>query len=86
VVMDIPPYSMASGNRAELHGLNSVGLKRAVSSDDEIAALKRAYRLLFRGETALKETVVQLQAEEHNFPRLTHLLDFLAACERGVTR
>jgi UDP-N-acetylglucosamine acyltransferase len=37
VSLDIPPYMLASGNRAKLFGLNTVGLKRANFSDDHQA-------------------------------------------------
>ena len=32
-VLDIPPYVSAAGNRAQLYGLNLVGLKRKGFSD-----------------------------------------------------
>ena len=32
VVLDIPPYVSAAGNRAKLYGLNLVGLKRGDSA------------------------------------------------------
>jgi len=48
ISMDIPPYVSASGIRARLHGLNSVGLKRRGFSDEALNILKKAYKILFR--------------------------------------
>jgi UDP-N-acetylglucosamine acyltransferase len=44
VSQDIPPYVSAAGNRAQLYGLNLVGLKRKGFSDQSIANLKRAIK------------------------------------------
>ena len=50
VNQDIPPYVKAVGNPVELFGLNTVGLQRAGFSRETLAALKRAYRLLFNSD------------------------------------
>lgn len=47
VAQDIPPFSMAQGDRAALIGLNLVGLKRFGMKTEDIASLKRVFRLLF---------------------------------------
>ncbi|MGA8171076.1 MAG: acyl-ACP--UDP-N-acetylglucosamine O-acyltransferase [Methylocystis sp.] len=44
---DVPPFTLASGNRAHLFGLNLVGLRRRGFSPERIAGLRSAYRLLF---------------------------------------
>lgn len=54
---DVIPCGMALGNRANLAGLNLVGLKRRGFSRDAIHDLRRAYRLLFAAEGTLKERV-----------------------------
>ena len=43
---DVPPYCLASGDRATLRGLNIIGLRRAGFSADLRLILKRAYRLI----------------------------------------
>jgi UDP-N-acetylglucosamine acyltransferase len=48
VVKDIPPYVIASGDRATLHGLNNVGLKRQHFTQETIKELKKTYRIFFR--------------------------------------
>ena len=44
---DIVPYARASGIRAKIHGLNTVGLQRHGFSTETIKKLKQAYNLLF---------------------------------------
>jgi UDP-N-acetylglucosamine acyltransferase len=44
---DVIPFALASGNRAHLFGLNSVGLRRRGYSEERVSRLRAAYRLLF---------------------------------------
>jgi UDP-N-acetylglucosamine acyltransferase len=60
---DLIPYGMALGNRATLSGLNIIGLKRRGFSSTDIHSLRRAYRLLFADEGALKERVDDVAVE-----------------------
>ena len=52
---DVIPYGSVIGNRAELGGLNLVGLKRRGFGRDTIHALRGAYRMIFEGEGTLAE-------------------------------
>jgi UDP-N-acetylglucosamine acyltransferase len=47
---DVIPYGSVIGNRAELGGLNIVGLRRRGFDRDTIHALRGAYRMIFKGE------------------------------------
>ena len=62
---DVIPFGMVLGNRAELAGLNIVGLKRSGFERDEIHALRQAYRLLFSREGTLLE---RLDDVDQTFP------------------
>ena len=66
VVMDVPPYCMAQGDRAELSGINEVGLKRRGFTDEQVARVKDAYRALFRQKQLLKDAVAQLRRHRHD--------------------
>ncbi len=59
---DIPPYTMASGARAKLYGLNVIGLKRHGFSDETINNLKKAYKILFREKRTLKDALKKYQS------------------------
>jgi UDP-N-acetylglucosamine acyltransferase len=86
VVMDVAPYCTAQGDRAELAGLNAVGLQRHGYSEAQISRIKEAYRILFRAKLPLAEAVAKLRAELAGNPEIDHLLDFVAASKRGLTR
>lgn len=84
VPRDVPPYTMAVGNRAKLVGLNLVGLKRAGFSEATIQALRQAYELLFTSGLNLKEAMARVRAEVPPLPEIQHLLEFVETSERGL--
>lgn len=86
VVKDIPPYMIAAGDRAKLHGLNVVGLKRQGFSSNTLAMLKKAYRLVFRIGLTLNEAIERVAAEVEQVPEVVHLIEFIKSSERGITR
>jgi UDP-N-acetylglucosamine acyltransferase len=83
---DIPPYTIASGARAKLFGLNTVGLKRHGFSDATIAELKKAYKILFREKRTLKEAIKKVQAELPYTDEIKHLIGFIEKNKRGICR
>jgi UDP-N-acetylglucosamine acyltransferase len=86
IVMDVAPYCTVQGDRAQVAGLNTVGLQRAGFTDAQIARVKDAHKLLFRSGTPLKEALAQLDAEMGGEPEIAHLVAFLRRSERGITR
>ena len=57
---DVIPYGLAMGERAHLHGINVVGLKRRGFERAEIQALAQAVDALFSGEETLAERIERL--------------------------
>jgi len=84
VTRDVPPYSMAVGNRAKLVGLNLVGLKRSGFPDTTLQSLRQAYELLFASGRNLKEAVAQVREDIPQIPEIQHLLKFVESSERGL--
>lgn len=86
VGMDVPPYCTAQGDRAELVGLNTVGLQRHGYTEDQVSRIKDAYRILFRSKLGLNEALTKLKAEHGGHSEIDHLIDFISASKRGITR
>jgi UDP-N-acetylglucosamine acyltransferase len=76
---DVIPFGMAIGNRANLAGLNLIGLKRRNFTREAIHDLRRAYRLLFAPEGTLKERVEDIAEEFAAHPHVHEILDFIRA-------
>ncbi len=86
VAMDVPPYCTAAGPRAELAGLNTVGMQRAGMTEEQVGRVKQAYKIVFRSNLGLGEALAQLEQELGSHPEVAHFLAFVKASERGITR
>ena len=82
---DVPPFCTAQGDRANLRGLNVVGLRRAGFSPAAIRAVKNAYATLFEPGLMLEQAVSQLRAGGPG-PEVTEFLDFISQGKRGILR
>jgi UDP-N-acetylglucosamine acyltransferase len=83
---DVPPFTMASGNHAKLYGLNQVGLRRRGFSEDSIAALKQAYRIMFRMSLLRKDAMAKVKAEVPDCLEVRQFLEFIENSARGTCR
>lgn len=86
VAMDVAPYCTVSGARAELAGLNTVGLQRAGMTEDQIGRIKQAYKIVFRSNLGLAEAIAQLEGELGAHPEIAHFVAFVKGSQRGITR
>jgi len=88
IVQDVPPFTIADGHPSQLRGLNLVGLQRRGFSEEDIRALKTAYKTLFlKKETNLASQVEVLKSSEAaQNEQVLQMLDFLQSSERGVVR
>jgi UDP-N-acetylglucosamine acyltransferase len=86
IVQDIPPYVSAAGNRAQLYGLNTIGLKRKGFSDEVISDLKKAYKIIFRSGMTIDEAIKKVADEFPGCKEVNYFVDFMRHSKRGVTR
>lgn len=84
VTQDIPPFAMANGQRAEMLGLNLVGLRRNGFSQELRTVLKRAYRLLYKSGLGRDQALAQLQEQHGEVPEIQEIIQFVAASSRGL--
>ena len=86
VSLDVPPYCVAQGDRARLFGLNLIGLKRRGFGEEQLSALKKAYRTFFAEGLTLKEATDRTRQEQAASPEAVHLAEFIASSQRGICR
>ena len=84
VVQDIPPFMMVDGHPAKAFGINSVGLDRAGYSKEEKAAIKKAFKIIFKSGLILKNVIKQIQQEIPVSPSIQTILSFLGTSERSI--
>ena len=82
---DVPPFFLYAGLYVEAKGLNLVGLKRAGFQAADIAALKKAYRVLYRSGLKLRDALARIEAEVPT-PEALHLVGFIRGSQRGICR
>lgn len=83
VSQDVPPFCMVQGDRARLVSLNRVGLTRSGLPAGQMAALRRAFRMLFLRSGGLGERIATVTAELGSDPAVRTLVAFLQSSERG---
>ncbi|MBI4169423.1 MAG: acyl-ACP--UDP-N-acetylglucosamine O-acyltransferase [Acidobacteria bacterium] len=86
ITQDALPYVLTVGNRARSFGINVIGLERKEFAPRTIAALKQAYRILFRSRLTLQAALERLDGEFRDQPEVGALAEFIRTSERGVIR
>lgn len=82
VSQDLPPFVMADGHRAEIVGLNSVGLKRNGYDAAARSEIKRAYKVLYKSGLKKAEALEQLRAIDSDAVR--EIIEFVEGSQRGL--
>jgi UDP-N-acetylglucosamine acyltransferase len=86
VLQDVPPYVTVSGSPAMPRATNSEGLRRHGFSAGDIAAIRRAYKTLYRQGLALEDARAEIAAAAVALPALRALATFLETPGRGIVR
>jgi UDP-N-acetylglucosamine acyltransferase len=86
VLRDVPPFVMASGNSAKPHGINSEGLLRRGFAAEAIAAIRQAYKTLYKSGLGLEDAKKILREQAATSPELDVLVEFLDGSKRSIIR
>jgi UDP-N-acetylglucosamine acyltransferase len=86
VIQDVPPFVTVHGYPAKPVGTNNEGLRRRGFSPEDIAAVRRAYKTLYREGLSLEDAKASLATAATASPVLAPLVDFLAVPGRGIVR
>jgi len=86
VTQDVPPFITIAGNPTAPYGVNSEGLKRRGFSPEAIAALKRAYKTLYKSGLSLADARAELDRQAAESPEVREFAGFIARSTRGILR
>lgn len=86
VAQDVPPFCNATGDRARLRGLNSVGLRRRGLDSEALRRIKRAYRIFFAEKRPVAEAAALAREEFPDVAEVESFVRFIETSERGVCR
>ncbi len=83
---DVPNFVVVSGNLAGPRGINIEGLKRRGFDKEQLALIKKAYRVLYRAGNRLDEALHELELINDDKGTLDSLTTFLNRSTRGIVR
>jgi UDP-N-acetylglucosamine acyltransferase len=86
IPQDVAPFMIVEGNPAETRTINKIGLERNGFSTEAVTALRQAYKILFREELSVPNALTKIEKELPPLPEVQHLVQFVRASERGVTK
>jgi UDP-N-acetylglucosamine acyltransferase len=83
---DVAPFMLVEGNPPETRTLNKLGMERNGVSAEAQAALKQAYKILFREALTTANALARIERELPPLPEIQHLVQFVRKSERGITK
>ena len=86
IAKDVPPYMMVSGQPARPHGINSEGLKRRGFSQEQLSAIKKAYKTLYKSGLSLEAAIEEIEAVQPGTDKLARMVEILRNRTRSVIR
>jgi UDP-N-acetylglucosamine acyltransferase len=86
VVQDVPPFMLVDGNPGETRTVNKIGMERHGVSEQAQAAIRLAYKILFREGLTISNALVRIEAELPALPEVQHLLGFIRSSQRGISK
>jgi UDP-N-acetylglucosamine acyltransferase len=82
--VDLPPFTMCDGRPAHVRGINVIGLRRQKFGPEVRAAIKQAYKFLYRQGLNYSQAIEKIELELPPFAELTEICDFFRNTKRGV--
>lgn len=90
LTQDVPPFVILNGNPATAHGVNIEGLKRRGFTREQIAAIRAAYKTIYKSGLTLEDAKEALAQSEQSSPDsaayLRMMREFLNNSTRGIVR
>ena len=84
--VDIPPFVMCDQRQATVRGLNIIGMRRQKFAPAVRAAIKEAYRIIYRSGINLSQALSKIESEIEPFPEVKEIVEFCRASKRGIAR
>lgn len=86
VNMDIPAFMLVKGVPPATKGINVTGLERRGFSKECIAALRKAYKILYRRGYTLDQALAEMELLVPEAPEVSTLIASVKASTKGILR
>jgi UDP-N-acetylglucosamine acyltransferase len=83
---DVLPFIISDGVPARMRVVNKVGMERAGYSSDDIAEVRKAFRMLFMREMRLEEAVQEVRDTFPASANIALMLEAIDSSQRGLAR
>jgi len=83
VVQDVPPFCIADGRPARIHGLNTRGLRRNGVTSSQRNEVGAAFKLLYRSDLNTTQALNRIAAEIPQSETLEYLTNFIERVREG---
>ncbi|MBE8189280.1 MAG: acyl-ACP--UDP-N-acetylglucosamine O-acyltransferase [Candidatus Thioglobus sp.] len=83
---DIPSYLVASGVQTSIRSINAEGMRRRGFSPNAIAAIKRAFKLVYRESGLLDQSLRELKQSESDHPEVMQFIECIRSSKVGIMR
>lgn len=83
VAQDVPPFVMTNGQRAQIVGLNTVGLRRNGFNPKQRNLIQRAYKALYLLGLSRNQALQQIY-NLGNDPEILAIIEFVNTSKRGL--
>jgi UDP-N-acetylglucosamine acyltransferase len=86
VTQDIVPYVTTGGYPLKTLSVNRIGLERRGFTPDQIGAISKAFRTVFRAGLNMTQAIEKLNAEGPHTPETALMIEYASRSERGIIR
>ena len=84
---DIPSYMVASGTQTKVRSINVEGMRRRGFSPNAIAAIKRAFKIVYRESGGLlDQSLNELKRTEADYPEVMQFVECIRSSKVGIMR
>ncbi len=83
---DIPSYMVASGAQTRVRSINVEGMRRRGFSPNAIAAMKRAFKTVYRESGLLDQSLRELERTESDHQEVMQFVECIRSSEVGIMR
>lgn len=84
VNQDVLPFSLVTGNPAQLRDINAVGLRRKNIKPNVRSAIRQALKLVMAQNTS--QAIESIEKEIELFDEIRYLVNFIKESDRGITK
>ena len=86
ITNDTPAYVIVSGRPASVRSINAIGLERRGFDKETVADIREAFKIIYKRNYSLQESIDQLKAMSENCKALEILISSLESSEKGIHR